>query len=280
MSASTLETLLKNSVYWELSESLNSLCVELLEDLGINYFDYARFYKTGKFFILFNDKDYFKFVLNAAKGKRHDYYKPPTDYLQTGKHLWQTYINPYFLDEASKVYRHYQGVTIIKHGKEYNEVINFSAPQDNTDIIDVYQNHDFILDIFTSAVKDKFNSIINKPRHHLQLPQNLLSIEENIQLEKLQLFLNKAKRHFKSRKNQVILPWADNVIFISKSELVCLELILTGLSNKEIARTMEISSRTVEVYCANLIKKTQTNSKQQLISISKADTVKALKKLC
>lgn len=275
---STLETLLKNSLFWELSDAVDKLREKYLDDIGINYFDYARFYKDGKFFILFNDKEYFKFVLNAARGRGHKVYKPPTDYLNSGKHLWQSYIDHNFLYAASNSFNHYNGMTIIKHRAEYNEVMNFSAPKTNTDVIDIYLAYDFILNIFGAAISEKFEKIINNHKYHLQLPADLMQTKSFFDKKKIENFLAKIKTHFKTRKDQILLPSPSGVVAVSKNELACLELILSGLSNKEIARKMKISDRTVEIYCTKLLKKTNSSSRLQLISDYPISTVSNLKK--
>ncbi|WP_018507530.1 response regulator transcription factor [Thiobacillus thioparus] len=57
----------------------------------------------------------------------------------------------------------------------------------------------------------------------------------------------------------------NRIARLSPRELEVAEILITGLSNKEIARQMNISSRTVEVYRAKVMFKLQADSLCQLV---------------
>ena len=52
---------------------------------------------------------------------------------------------------------------------------------------------------------------------------------------------------------------------LSARELEIVELVVTGLSNHKIASQLEISKRTVDNHISNILKKTNTNNRVELV---------------
>lgn len=52
---------------------------------------------------------------------------------------------------------------------------------------------------------------------------------------------------------------------LSARELEILELVVTGLSNLKIAQILEISKRTVDNHISNILKKTHTDNRVELV---------------
>lgn len=52
---------------------------------------------------------------------------------------------------------------------------------------------------------------------------------------------------------------------LSARELEILELVVTGLSNLKIAKVLEISKRTVDNHISNILKKTHTDNRVELV---------------
>ena len=52
---------------------------------------------------------------------------------------------------------------------------------------------------------------------------------------------------------------------LSGRELQIVELVVTGLSNHKIAEQLEISKRTVDNHISNILKKTNTNNRVELV---------------
>jgi DNA-binding NarL/FixJ family response regulator len=57
----------------------------------------------------------------------------------------------------------------------------------------------------------------------------------------------------------------DNSAFLSPRELEILELVVTGLSNHKIAQQLDISKRTVDNHISNILKKTHTDNRVELV---------------
>ncbi len=52
-----------------------------------------------------------------------------------------------------------------------------------------------------------------------------------------------------------------------------LNLVVAGRTNKEIARLLDISPRTVEIHlCAHIMEKTQAGSLAELVRLAESDT--------
>ena len=54
-------------------------------------------------------------------------------------------------------------------------------------------------------------------------------------------------------------------VLLSGRELQIVELVVTGLSNHKIAQQLEISKRTVDNHISNILKKTSTNNRVELV---------------
>lgn len=57
----------------------------------------------------------------------------------------------------------------------------------------------------------------------------------------------------------------DYPALLSSRELQILEFVVKGLSNQKIARELEISKRTVDNHISNILKKTNTDNRVELV---------------
>ena len=57
----------------------------------------------------------------------------------------------------------------------------------------------------------------------------------------------------------------ENNVLLSARELEIVELVVTGLSNLKIAQVLEISKRTVDNHISNILKKTHTDNRVELV---------------
>jgi FixJ family two-component response regulator len=88
-------------------------------------------------------------------------------------------------------------------------------------------------------------------------------VDDEALLEALQ---NGVRRHVKSReRNQADRLARERYTQLSEREREVLGLIVAGLTNKEIGRSLQLSPRTVESHRATLVAKLETQSLAQLI---------------
>ena len=57
----------------------------------------------------------------------------------------------------------------------------------------------------------------------------------------------------------------DYPTLLSSRELQILELVVKGMSNQKIAQQLEISKRTVDNHISNILKKTETDNRVELV---------------
>jgi DNA-binding CsgD family transcriptional regulator len=57
----------------------------------------------------------------------------------------------------------------------------------------------------------------------------------------------------------------SNSAFLSDRELEILQLVVTGLSNFKIAQNLDISKRTVDNHISNILNKTKTDNRVELV---------------
>lgn len=88
-------------------------------------------------------------------------------------------------------------------------------------------------------------------------------VNDQVLLEALQ---SAVRQHVKSRHSHRADKVArERYLLLSEREREVLGLILSGLTNKEMGRALDLSPRTVETHRANLFTKLQTESLAQLI---------------
>jgi len=256
---------LGNSFYSRASHDVSDLCAPLLKRFGIKYFDYTRFYQDNTCISFFSNPAYLDYFLNSKNIE----YKAPPSLLVKGKYLWSSYIGDGFLEKASEYFDYFNGITFIKPKTDYIEQYNFAGAHDNVQLLDLFTNHAEILEIFVSYFQEQISELIKKAeRNKILLPGNMISAEKSSTLTKpedIELFLQDISKHKKKLKNKKIVRLKDMILTFTKREFTCLQLLLQGLSNKEIANRMNISYRTVEDYIRILFTKTKSNSRRELI---------------
>ena len=57
----------------------------------------------------------------------------------------------------------------------------------------------------------------------------------------------------------------ENNVLLSARELEIVELVVTGLSNLKISQVLDISKRTVDNHISNILKKTHTDNRVELV---------------
>lgn len=249
-----MSTLIEKNLSWQFASEVQEICKPIFETLKINYFDYARFYPDNSSIILYSDKDWVKCFLTKFE------YVPPSTIIQPGAHLWNEYIPSHIIDYASQYFAHNYGVTFYFKNKHYNEIMNFSAPIENSQILSVYMNHQNLLLKFKDYFIDKASNLINKlESSRLILPiedQNKNNLSDHISdndLTKAKLFLVSSQSKDQSES-------------LTSREIECLTFLVKGDTAKMVARKLNISNRTVEGYIVSLKRKLHCRNKGELIS--------------
>ena len=154
----------------------------------------------------------------------------------------------------------WNGLTIIKKHGECLEAFVFISPTMTDEIMDLYLNNKQVFERFIWYFRDK---IINKLQIHypncglLPSPINPFSAKQECD--------NNFHNYLAAMplKNYYL---GDN-ISLSPREMACLMSLSQGRSIKEIARTCDISSRSVETYINRIKNKTSYATKSQLVTL-------------
>lgn len=230
-----------------------------LQHLNINYFDYARFYRDKEVLLLSNDLEYVNSFVN------HPIYQTQVPViLPAGIHPWSSYIDNDFLLNASGNFNHYHGVTIVNDKPDYIELFNFSGAIQHRELLSTYNNY------FTKLINFK-NYFLQELKHkrieidNLKLEQpfkpvrNSLSVNNQIYRKEIDDFLGAmAEHHYFIVDNEMVK--------LTARQVECLEYLKQGYSNKQIARHLRASPRTIEKHCQSLYEKYRVNGRSQLLS--------------
>ena len=202
---------------WNYTQEVQEACEPLLREYGINYFDYARFYKDGTYIGFFSENKYPQYFFHDAA-----FIDEPPVVLTSGAHLWDSYIPEQFLEVAKEDFNHAYGITLCRDCENYKEIFNYAVGKENRKILSLYLNDIGILYRFRHEFVDKMEKNI------LRFEKKPIRILEN-QSEIIQLNTS-----------------LDLVSRLTNRELDCLMLLKEGLTSKLIARRLNISHRTVE----------------------------------
>ncbi len=249
MKTSSMNLSIKQHISWEMQYEVYRICKPLFDHFNINYFDYARFYKNDhEAIILYSDANWVAYFLN-------DTYVKPSAILKEGNHLWAGYIPPEIISVASKKFNHEHGVTLCYNRPTYDEIFNFSASRENYQVLQLYTQQTSALEKFCGYFLEKAESMIIKlEQQKLTLPSSV-SLAENASLsfeQKCKVFLEGLNIHH--RHSLQTLAYAKSKK-ITPREFECLYQLSKGLTVKQIARTLNLSPRTVEVHLNHLKEK-------------------------
>ncbi len=222
----------------EFTEEVEAVCAQLFAEYGIRYFDYARYYQSGKCIALFSNSNYPDYFAN------HEVFKSmPPLILSPGAHLWMEYIPRAFLNVVSETFNYDHGITICCNYPDYREVFNFAAKPENPHILSLYLNNLGILHKFKQDFLKKLAHVIHK-------------------LEKEpQIILTNQSKLLKPE------PCSGILANLTKRQLDCLTLLSKGLTAKEIARKLNISFRTVEKHIDAMRERLGCKNRTEIVTL-------------
>lgn len=253
---------LEKSYCWACVDDVYTIMEPIFKKLGITYFDYARFYPGGSSFSLCSNKAWLSTFIT------HLSYYTPTSFLPEGAHLWSHYIPKNIYSVGQESFDLVHGITLVKKLENYDEVLNFCAPKTHHAILDIYLNHRELLEQIGFYFKDRATHMIKKAENNCIIlaedKTSLFTDTTNI----IHDVRNLLSQH--NTKKKLTLHINNKQVVLTQRESQCLFYLLQGLSAKMIARQMNISYRTVELYCEKLRHKTGSPSTKLLVSMLNA----------
>jgi DNA-binding CsgD family transcriptional regulator len=251
---------LTHSPFSEFSQKLKKLCAPLFKQYHLNYFDYARFYPNMTCWTLFTDPQYVDFFT------QHPVYTTPSFLRPTGAYLWAGYIPPEFLEQASDGFNYYHGLTLVTRTPEYVETVSLGAPATEIESLNFFLNERPFIQLF---IKYLVNEVMKEEKQltssRIILPNALPAPSPAEESPKPNLILDEIAALTHQRKNHNLMLVGETLVGLSDREKQCIEYLRLGYSNKLIARTLEISHRTIEKYFEKVYEKCNLNGRNDLV---------------
>jgi|688.fasta_scaffold231601_2 DNA-binding CsgD family transcriptional regulator len=249
---------LENHISWQFTEKLQEICAPFFEKLNLNYADYARYYKNGKIVLLYTDSNYANYFLRDTCYTSN----PPSTLINQGFHLWQEYIDNDFLSIVANQFKHFHGITVVNEEVDYTEIINFAATPENYSILGFYLNQQSVLQQLADYLKNKIKVFLNKLEEN---PLAIIQPDSNKNQPNLSHNYNKITEMLIADSPHTIRINNENIV-LSDREAQCLYFLYKGNTSKEIARKLDISPRTIEMYLDKVRSKTKSKNRIDLLA--------------
>jgi DNA-binding CsgD family transcriptional regulator len=215
-----------------------------LKAYDITYFAYAKSYADGSRIMLTNRVDDFQAYLTNKHYLQGNCEAKPDLYKQQSV-LWSTLPNQHLYQFAKENFDIDHGLTLVAPSENYCEFFAFASSHDHPEVANFYLNNLDIIKRFTSYFKDKASDVIKQVENHkIMYPHHHDAIRAYSMSELQELFTN---------------------IKITPRQTDCINLLLEGVSTKEIAAQLKLSPRTVEYYIDILRAKFHAQNKSDLI---------------
>lgn len=255
-----LDTLEKKKKLYEFNLQVNpkvdALIMKFMAYMGLTSFAFQRFYTDGTHFSLFSRSDWCNFYLDKCD--------------KDGDAFWENLlkqpIRPYIPcmwpdapeEEIVRVLRQFDinaGISFYNVGKTYLDAWEFGTDLNADDARGSFFSRLIQFERFIDYVKPHIMDIIKAEKKELST--------------KLQTpCIHKYFSHFKAPAHAKTSIIGNNgIVNFTAREVACAQLLMQGLSSKEIGRIIDISFRTVQDHIAQIQKKIGTTKATQLSAI-------------
>jgi len=225
---------------------------QMLLGCGIKHFHYNKVFKDGRYVHFVDDEEYAEFFTNEIDDVpavfENAYHQNFREFIWPQKKLEG------FLLKLQN-YKICNGFSLARFYENYYEAWSFSTDSENTDIINTYVNKIDELKCFSVYFNNIFASVVKEAEKTPGQFKNYNFAHQN---------------YWEGANTSALnLPFVVNEqpVYLTFRELGCLQLVSEGLSMKEIAKKLNLSSRTVEFYLNNVKQKLSVTTKSKAISI-------------
>ena len=224
----------------------------MLSGFGIQHFHYTRIYDDGRYIHLVDSEDYAEFYKNEVDNV-------PSVFENVYRQGFREFIWPQknlegFLLKARN-YGVCNGFNIARFYEHYYEGWSFSTAPEHTSITNTYLCKGNDLKCFGIFFNNMAASLIKEAEKTPGRFKNYNFAHHRYWKETNSFSLN--------------LPFVVNeqAVYLSSRELECLRMLSEGLMVKEIAKKLNLSSRTVEFYINNVKQKLNVTTTSHAIAI-------------
>lgn len=233
---------------FEVANDVKQICEPFFREAGINYFDYARFYKDGSTLGLISDAQWFQHYFNNE-------YPISGSVINAGIHLWEGYM-PHVARDAKESFNIDNGFTIAKDCGEYIEFYDFATPCGDPGMKNYFINHLEVLDNFVFYFKDKAQTLISKAENaRIVVPDNMKGT--------IKLKSTSSLKSAIEPKHYLLTIDGEN-IRLTPREMRCLIHYCQCKSAKSIGKLLSVSPKTVEFHLSNVKIKLKMRTREQL----------------
>jgi DNA-binding CsgD family transcriptional regulator len=242
--------------------------------LGISQFAYCKMFYNNKYFFISSDpKITDDFVSNTSSNFAQSFktMQPQKGYRTI---TWPRDPNSLvtyqaYLSECKKN-NYWNGITFFRRGKDHVELFSFASEIQNTLASNFYGDNTKILLAFVQywLNKNTTNSILDKPTPLATFVNGVdfsnldkMELEIIAERDKLKQFLDL------TRQGGTNIYTKTGFAHITAREMECLDLLSQCNTVKEVARSLNISSRTVEGHVNNIRSKGGLLYKSDLIKL-------------
>lgn len=173
-------------------------------------------------------------------------------------------------EKLTKISKHFNInhiVYMIEKGEKYHDLYSFGTSHQNEQVINQYINNMHLLKQFILYYKGKSAPLLNKIQLIKYDDEYIMSRgKTNILTVDNALDVKKFTQETIVKKMQIAGKFGN--VYISKREFECLKYLLKNNTQKEIAKIMILSPRTVETYINNLKIKLGYETQKELILLA------------
>lgn len=225
-----------------------------LKELGVNFFNYVRFYNDGSITILTTQGDWLKFCLENERPRVGNILD-----LTDGIYFWQDIFEKEVICDAKNSFNICKGMQFMNITSEYRDVYAFASENDSDYMLSYYFNNMDLFQKFILYFLDKTEDLFRQAdKNRIVAPDamKIPSIEHDMKKLSRIKFMNRIR--FQSHLNGEKLK-------LSQQQMSCLNYLSMGYTAKEIGQILDISHRTVETYIIKIKEKLKCETKPELI---------------
>jgi DNA-binding CsgD family transcriptional regulator len=253
------------------AERIANLCAPLKDCFGIDTFAYSRALDDGKYLLITNNLLMLEIITTNDFYYRTPHFKSMIQQFcrhETLKQYW-----PGEEDDSISAFKArgstYKGFYRTRERDGTLEAAVFAYNHSQTQLPEFFQNHNQILDDFVTHFLTLGADLCDvTDTSKLGISENMLAMYSKVD----EVFVNSTPwqrriEQFNGQMDSIIrheMNETAKAYSITPRELECLSYFTTGMSAKEIARTIDASPRTVEQHIANIRMKTGCHTKNEL----------------
>lgn len=252
------------------SETIIEIC-QPLKKLGITYFGHAIIHSDGKVSGICNNPEYIHFYF---KNKFFNLDLHMDEKVRTAEYICWDFM-PKLNDlkhyyQSTEVFHIYHTFSLIKREALTTHIYHFATDHFQPGMNTFFMANRDLLDKFIVYYTEKFNISNNlKTAHTMFMPleknvtaSNLLDYTRQMITEKS---INEFLNEIATSPTEESYPFTMDMQILSHREKQCLYMLAHGHSAKTIAKSLNLSPRTIYFYIENMKKKIGHHRKNELV---------------